>query len=81
MDKTTVSAEVTGPLNAQWTPRLSSDGSGWLLGPYRAKIIILMISRLPKTVMVEADEMGRGGVPPLLRCVITWTPRFKVKCI
>ena len=63
MDKSTVSAEVKGPLNAQWTPRLSADGSGWLLGPYRAMIIILMISRLLKTVMVEADLMSRGGTP------------------
>ena len=78
MDKGTVSAEVEGPLNAQWTPRLSADGSGWHLGPQRAMIIILMISRLLKTVMAEADLISRWGYPPPLpRCVGAWTPRFK----
>ena len=63
MDRSTVSAKVTGPLNAQETPRLSADGPGWLMGPCRAMIFSLMISRILKTVMVEADVMSRGGTP------------------
>ncbi len=63
-----VSADVGGPLHAQWAPRNSIDGSKWLLRPYGAVTIILVISRLLKIVTIEVDVMSRGGTPPAPMC-------------